>query len=405
MDPDEDRLGYVLGGSAVCSEHVEEPFLRRWVNDSASQAACDFCDRVGDEPIAADAESFGELVLAGLERSWGDFNDEGVPWGMDYDGSLTTRELLTDEGVTFDEGLLDALVAALPDRAWVQRDFFRLTPYHRLRQGWEAFTHAVKHEARYFFVLRPSDDDDPDDMSPMQVLVELGEAVEQAGLIASWPAGTSVYRARPHELAEHPSDAWELAALPIALADQAAANRMSAAGVPMFYGADGPEAARDETLSACSQPPDVTTTGHFRLLQEMRVLDLSAGVDVPSVFDPELGDQQPVLAFLRGFVDDAAAKVKRDGLEHVAYVPTQVVCEYFKSVFRTEAGERIDGIAYPSRQSPGSVCVVLFVDNDEVANADGTRPPRPQDEKWLGPLNFNPPARLELIESETFAAA
>ncbi len=405
MDPEEDRPGYVLGGLTVCASHFEEPFLQEWVEAQASYDTCDFCERGADDPFAVDAESLGELVLAGLERAWGDYNDEMVPWGMGYDGALTTRELLTDEGVTFEDRLLGVLAEALPDRAWVQRDFFRLTPFQRLRSGWEEFTRAVKHEARYFFVLQASDEEDVDDMSPMQVLRELGEAVEQAGLIADWKAGTPVYRARPHQRDERPQDAWELAALPAALAERAAANRMSAAGVPMFYGADGPDVARKETVSACPEPPEATTTGHFRLLTDMRVLDLSSGVEVPSLFDPELGDQRPVFAFLRGFVDDAAKDVSRDGLEHVGYVPTQVVCEYFKAVFRTSAGERVDGIAYPSRQASGGVCVVLFVGNDEVANADGSRPPRPGGERWLGSLNFNPPARLELEASETRAEA
>jgi hypothetical protein len=45
---------------------------------------------------------------------------------------------------------------------------------------------------------------------------------------------------------------------------------------------------------------------------------------------------------------------------------------------------------------------VLFVANDEVENLDGSRPPRPESEQWLGPLNLNPPSELVLTGVDVF---
>ena len=54
--------------------------------------------------------------------------------------------------------------------------------------------------------------------------------------------------------------------------------------------------------------------------------------------------------------------MSRDGLEHVDYVPTQVVTEWFRHVFQTEDGAHVDGVIYPSARFDGGVCCVLFLD-------------------------------------------
>jgi hypothetical protein len=55
-----------------------------------------------------------------------------------------------------------------------------------------------QHESRDFFSLHEAEEDDPDDMSPVQFLASLGDAVEAAGLIREWPAhrALSTYPAR-----------------------------------------------------------------------------------------------------------------------------------------------------------------------------------------------------------------
>ena len=53
--------------------------------------------------------------------------------------------------------------------------------------------------------------------------------------------------------------------------------------------------------------------------------------------------------------------VRKDGMEHVEYVPSQVVCEFFAQVFgRKDDGRPVDGIAYRSAVVPDGQNVVLF---------------------------------------------
>jgi hypothetical protein len=56
--------------------------------------------------------------------------------------------------------------------------------------------------------------------------------------------------------------------------------------------------------------------------------------------------------------------VIRDAQEHIDYVPSQVVSEFFAQVLRTEAGDRLDGVAYPSAVLPGGRNLVIFPAQD-----------------------------------------
>jgi hypothetical protein len=49
-----------------------------------------------------------------------------------------------------------------------------------------------------------------------------------------------------------------------------------------------------------------------------------------------------------------------DGREHIEYVPTQVVAEYLRYVFKDGAGEEIQGVAWESSKLSGTRNVVLL---------------------------------------------
>jgi hypothetical protein len=55
----------------------------------------------------------------------------------------------------------------------------------------------------------------------------------------------------------------------------------------------------------------------------------------------------------------------KDGREHIDYVPTQVVTEYFRHVFKDGDGQPVKGILYPSARQDGGVCCVLFFEADQ----------------------------------------
>ena len=55
--------------------------------------------------------------------------------------------------------------------------------------------------------------------------------------------------------------------------------------------------------------------------------------------------------------------LKKNGMEHIEYVPSQVVSEYFALVFDVSNGECLDGILYPSAIKTNGRNLVLFPTN------------------------------------------
>ena len=67
-----------------------------------------------------------------------------------------------------------------------------------------------------------------------------------------------------------------------------------------------------------------------------------------------------VVEEIRKFVEDLSRSIEKNGHEHIEYVPTQVVTEYFRYKFKTDKSENIHGILYPSSRNIGGICCVLF---------------------------------------------
>lgn len=143
-------------------------------------------------------------------------------------------------------------------------------------------------------------------------------------------------------------------------------SRMSPPGIPMFYGAFDEETALLETIR--KEGTHTVTTATFETLLPLKVLDLSDLPLVPSLFDPNSRHRRTGIKFLRSFVTDVAKPIDRGGSEQTEYVPTQIVTEYFRHVFRDAKGDPISGIAHPSSRKQGRVCCVLFFENEHCCD-------------------------------------
>ena len=101
----------------------------------------------------------------------------------------------------------------------------------------------------------------------------------------------------------------------------------------------------------------------LKLLNNIQVLDLTELPPVPSIFDIPQHSLREEILFLYEFVEDLLKPVAKDGKEHIDYVPTQVVSEYFRYVFEP----KLQGIMYPSVKHSGGVNIAFFEsDNDEI---------------------------------------
>ena len=96
------------------------------------------------------------------------------------------------------------------------------------------------------------------------------------------------------------------------------------------------------------------------------MLDLTSLPRIPSRFDEKLAPDLYTLIFLHSFLEDLSAPVSKDGHEHIDYVPTQIVTEYFRYTFEELTKIAIDGIIYPSSKNKGHNACVLFYNQQET---------------------------------------
>jgi hypothetical protein len=81
---------------------------------------------------------------------------------------------------------------------------------------------------------------------------------------------------------------------------------------------------------------------------------------MPSIFDTEKYEARQILIFFKKFIEAISKPIQKDGQEHIDYVPSQVVSEYFAEIFKKDDNHQLDGIVYPSAVSPNGKNIVLF---------------------------------------------
>jgi len=357
----EDCAPWDLDGRRVCASCVDDYALAAALRDEHEPEPCDCCG-------ATESASIGRLVdavLAGWSHEY-EPAIEHTPWdegeyvflGPHWD----TLELVDMWGGVFRaDGLADAVqdLLGFDNDPWVERDALRLRPDEAMRDAWDQFREIVRHRTRYVFWNTPQEDDEePGYISPAQVLDRVGRLAVSLGLVRELLPTESIYRAQVEDDTATVWDAKRLGTAPRRFATKT--NRMSPAGVPMFYGALDPATAAAEVRAYAGEGV-VLRVGEFQSSRPVYVLDLTDLPEVPSLFDPERGGVRREVGFLHSFVKDLKARVDPDAAE-IEYVPTQLMTEYFLQVFRpaSTGGAGLAGIVYPSDQATGAALVLEF---------------------------------------------
>ena len=366
-----EERGYGESDDHLCAACVTDPFLAEWIAEHAEANACSFCDAVSDQPIAAPFEDFTGAVLGGLGFDWNEPTQEGIMYISREGGwqaSLsTTADVLYDVRLSENDDLIAALVDMIDCEAWIERDFYRGTDSQRLSWGWDSFKAFTKNHTRYFFLHAPGDGHD--ELTPAEVLATVSDMVRtklaDEELIKTIGGDTDLIRIRVDDQPQTMASA--IGTPKPEHAHQS--NRMSPAGIPMFYGAFDLDTAHAETFDPTTHAGKSLSVGTFRPLRDLTLLDLAELPPVPSVFDI---DRQPVihsLRFLHAFAADISRPIVRGDREHIEYVPTQIVTEYFRRLFRSADGRTLDGIIYRSAKQTGAKAFVLFCENEQCIDA------------------------------------
>ena len=362
----------------VCGGCFEDLGLVEFIEDNASAEECSFCATRGAEPIAAPMREVSEYFIECLFREYdlavnalGWIGSEGGYFGKHWYAEELVFDVLEMEFPKENhEQLVPELLGAYYEEEWCERDPYGLNDQERTRYGWDRFCQVVMHERRYFFLGEGRDEDDPDVYSPGEVLDAIFEYAQQMGIFRQLLAGTHLVRARfegdglalesPEDLGPPPSEK----------ANQS--NRMSPAGIPMFYACEDEETALRETACGSGR----FALGRFETLKPITILDLTDIPPIPSLFAriPDSAEVYPrtALRFLHHVAREMSSPIERDDRVHVSYVPTQVVTEFIRD--RVTWGDTpIEGIRYRSSVHPGHYSYVLFAEQGDVESTSQIR--------------------------------
>jgi hypothetical protein len=364
----EDRL--------ICENCLLDDDLKRLVTTTIGD--CSYCK--GGKVRIVDATVVQRRIMESVGEEYRSVDEES-PMYCSAEGGYQTKTISSNE-VLMNEvqewvvnEFYDELVEHHVYEEWCTREHQILHPYDHIRAGWSSFTDTVMHERRFTFLIEPeSDPGHPDSISPGQTLVQVGAIVDNLKLYSILNPSSSLYRIRVHGAKERLLNAKALGVPP---GTKAAANRMSPAGIPMFYAAEDAVTAELETWDG--RRSVWATTGEFTIVHPLLVVDFTNLPAIPGFFSGCTRNARAAIRFLHHFVNDMEKPIERDGREHTDYVPTQVIAEYLLKSHQVTlasvphgAPMKISGIRFRSSKSGATINVALALDASEVEDAPGS---------------------------------
>lgn len=369
---EQSEQGWSFTDKFVCRECVDDYALEKALaSEEEPQGACSFCRQSPASPL----DVLMRVFVDGLRNEYNDVNAELIPYESKEGGyqffagpGLDSWDLVTEfEDVFLGDGLIDEVRNSIHDTLWVDRDYTWRRRDDVLRDAWSVFREVVKYQTRYVFWIVDDVDEDElrgyGEVPPGKVLHDVGLLLDQLGVVGRLAGGSSIWRAQTHGEGGLRPDASAGRLGTGKREHSKQPNRMSPAGIPMFYGATDISTAIAEVTVHAASDREYVTVGRFTLNHDVVVVDLSALPEVPSVFDSELGAFRREIAFLHEFVADLSTPVAA-GDEHIDYVPTQILTEFFLRVFKLSDGQGPVGLLYPSAARPGGTSMVLDIGND-----------------------------------------
>ncbi|QPK62555.1 RES domain-containing protein [Methylomonas sp. LL1] len=354
----------------VCKNCFDEYGIERFIEDHQTHNTCSYCRESGAEVVACELDALIEHILESISYEWGHPANECLPYesregGWQFADVYNTWELLDEIDIGNKDGqIYEDICSSIYNQEWCQKNPFSLKQNETLMDGWHKFSDFVCNTARYVFFKAENssyDENQHDEMNPVDILDALGSIFNKIGMVKKLSNSTLIKRVRIVNPEVELSSAKELGSPPNEFARMA--NRMSPAGISMFYGAFDVETAIKETYEP-DQRRKKAICGTFKLTRDLIVIDLSKKSSIPSLFDEHERHLRDEMSFLSDFISDFTKPIERTDRAHVDYVPTQIVTEYIRHIFKTADGRNIDGVIYPSSKNKRKCAIVIFADSE-----------------------------------------
>jgi len=362
----------------VCADCFEDYAIKKCIQENAVEKKCSYCGKKSKAPITTELEIVVDFIFQGINTEWDDpancmghdSGEGGYQGATVIDSDELIRYEIEELENTNEEVLDDIVSSAIGSHDWCQRDPYGLRKEEALSLSWADFAEQVKHHTRYVFLQL--DDEEKHlydlDMIPVSKMLgrlswEISKMEYDIKMISVLDPGGKIFRARIHDKGINLTTAKKLGTVSIKKAKYS--NRMSPAGIPMFYGSFEPDTAFKEIVGISGRKQGkIVSVATFKTLKKLRVLDLCNLPEVPSLFDPNGRHLRSSLIFMRDFKEEFRKPIRKNILENIEYVPTQVFTEYIRHKYTDIEGNPIEGILYPSSRNPGGISCVLFLLNE-----------------------------------------
>lgn len=335
----------------VCLKHIHDGCLAKQLR--VFHADCRFCPSRTTEAVRL-ADVGDAVWRATFRRSPGGRIGAVVRWGHVPDAlekSVDPARVVKEEcGDAFDSRVLGAVEDWVDRRYWSDPDGF--VPRGLMRDSWANFCRTVIERDLHL----PDDETSRgSDWDGLNVLMRrIAGIVQKSGLISTCRPGDLIWRGRMRAGAT-PSPHYQAADIGCAPTDRASENRMSRAGVPLFYGS-GDVATAVAELAARDERPYAAVVA-FEPCRPIKMFDLVRIPEPPSLFDLENAARREALLFLKDFAEDLSRPVLYDGSPHREYRPTQYLTDYL----RQSPLLGVEGIRFRSAHADDGVNYALFV--------------------------------------------
>lgn len=367
--PTNPGLSEGLNGPVLCLSHIKDKVLKNLLVTANSQP-CEFCKEILPQGQVTTLLSIEQEVKKVVQAKYNSLGRTGSSSNrFEYDSEDLVQSICTEafaddvsENDNFAEilellnGSFDAkerwvLKNPLFDSAWRQHE-------------WRKFSKNVQNSSRFvFFENFAHAASTPSNVSSDYLTMLRVFLQPQFSLTTVVPAGTEFFRGRLiDQPIVYPNSAEDLGPAPAKIAS---ANRMSPAGIPMFYASATSDTAVKEI--AAHGVTKYARIGKFISQKPLMVLDLTnVPEQSPSPFDLKNGNKNDVLEVFRDFAENVTRPIIPDARLHSEYIPTQVVTEFF----RWSPETHLDGLKLKSAQD-GQDTFVLFFTADDVADTTG----------------------------------
>lgn len=347
----------------VCSHHINESFIKKNIIEKGKKGKCNYCN--SNKKVVALSEVL-KLIVVGIDYYYEDpansrYLNRDSTYG--YDGNIMQFEdMLYNLNLEIDASQLyeDISNYLNNDSLYCLKDEYTSESeyYH---SAWNNLKEIVKTKARYVFHY-DKQFSSFNSADPIEVLNKVQNSISHFKLFRTIKTSEKLYRCRQHVNKNEIDD------LGINIASNPTANcktnnRMSPAGISMFYSSPHKNICVKEVVNFDNNERPFYTTAYFYSKDNLKLVDLTKLPVIPSAFDEKNNWQIETLFFLKDFINDISKPIdENDAI--IDYVPTQIVTEYI----RYNPKLKVDGLIYPSSTDNSKENYVLFMDHKESLN-------------------------------------